>query len=64
MNESLTEIWIKLYLRPSIKTKKDLNYKYIWTSNGRIYLRKNEESQRICIKNEDQLAKLLSQVQN
>ena len=44
----------------SIKTKKDLNYKYIWTSNGRIYLRKNEDSQRIYIKNEGQLTKLLS----
>jgi hypothetical protein len=59
INESLTEM-NKALLKCCLKTKKDLNYKYIWTSNGRIYLRKNEESQRIYIKNEGQLTKLLS----
>ena len=50
----------KALFKCCLKTKKDLNYKYIWTSNGRIYLRKNDESQRIYIKNKDQLTKLLS----
>jgi hypothetical protein len=59
INESLTEM-NKALSKCCLKTKKDLNYKYIWTSNGRIYLRKNDDSQRIYIKKEGQLTKLLS----
>ena len=39
---------------------KELNYKYICTNLGQIYVRDDEDSNRIVIKNEDNLDKLLS----
>ena len=36
----------------------DLNISYIWTSNGRIYLRKSQDSPVIPINNKDDLKKL------
>jgi hypothetical protein len=59
INESLTEKNKEL-LKYCLKTKKELNYKFIWTSNGRIYLRRNEGSSAIHIKNKDELTKLSS----
>jgi hypothetical protein len=48
INESLTANNKEL-LKYCLKTKKELNYKFIWTSNGRIYLRWNEGSSAIHI---------------
>ena len=57
INESLTERNKGLF-NESVKTKKDLNISYIWTSNGRIYLRKSQDSSVIPINNTDDLKKL------
>ena len=43
INESLTEKNKEL-LRYCLKTKNELNYKFMWTSNGRIFLRRDEGS--------------------
>lgn len=59
INESLSDKNKEL-LKYCIKTKKELNYKFIWTSNGRIYLKRNEGSSAIHIKNKDELTKLSS----
>ncbi|XP_028412563.1 uncharacterized protein LOC114535456 [Dendronephthya gigantea] len=59
INESLTEKNKELF-KHCLRTKKELNYKFIWTSNGRIYLRQNEGSSVIHIKNKDELTKLPS----
>lgn len=45
-----------------MKTKKDLNISYIWTSNGRIYLRKSQDSPVIPINNKDNLKKTVSKL--
>ena len=57
INESLTERNKGLF-NESVKIKKDLNISYIWTSNGRIYLRKSQDSSVIPINNKDDLKKL------
>ena len=57
INESLTERNKGLF-NESVKTKKDLNISYIWTSNGKIYLRKSQDSSVIPINNKDDLKKL------
>lgn len=40
------------------KTAKDKNYKYVWVKYGRVYVRKDDESGCIYIKNLDSLNKL------
>ena len=57
VNESLTERNNVLF-NECLKVKKDQNYKYIWTLNGRIYMRKDESNPAIFIKNKDELYKL------
>ena len=43
INESLTKTNRKLF-RDCMKAKKDMDYAFIWTSNGRIYVRKDHRS--------------------
>lgn len=49
INESLTPSNRKLHAEAR-KIKKDKNYKYLWVKGGNIYIRKQENSQRIHIK--------------
>ena len=58
INESLTEKNKELF-RESLKAKKALKYKFIWTSNGRIYLRKDSNSRIIHIKDKNTIKELL-----
>jgi hypothetical protein len=57
INESLT-VRNKLLFKEALKVKKDLQYKFIWTSNGIIYLRKSTENNIIQIRNKDDIKKL------
>ena len=57
IQESLTPARKKLF-RSCLKVKKELDYNYVSTSNGRIYMKKFRSSQPICIKNTNDLAKL------
>jgi hypothetical protein len=57
INESLTQK-NKALFKQCLKMKKDLHYRLIWTSNGKIRLRKNSESSIIYIKSKDDLQKL------
>ena len=57
INESLTEANKELF-KATLKVKKDYRYDYIWTTNGKIYLRKDRDSSAILIKNEGELDKL------
>ena len=41
-----------------LKVKKELNFKFISTSSGRIFLKKDRSSQSICISSTSDLAKL------
>ena len=54
INESLTEVNKELFKA----TLKDHSYDHIWTSNGRIYLRKDRDSSAILIKDQEELNKL------
>ena len=55
--ESLTEINRELF-RAYLSVKKELKFNYIWTYNGRIFLRENRESSVIRIKSKDDLDQL------
>jgi len=44
--------------------RRDFNYKFIWTTNGRIFLRKTEYSKLIWIENEQILKFLDVRLQN
>ena len=57
INESLTERNKELF-NECVKFKKDLKFLYIWTSNGKIYLRKTQDSPVILVNNKDDLKKL------
>ena len=57
INESLTEANKELF-KATLKVKKDYKYDYIWTTNGKIYLRKDRDSSAILIKKEGELDKL------
>ena len=57
INESLTERNKELF-NECAKFKKDLKFLYIWTSNGKIYLRKTQDSPMILVNNKDDLKKL------
>ena len=58
INESLTES-NKALFKECVKVKKDLEFTYIWTSNGKIFLRKDKESPVVFIKTKDDIAKKL-----
>ena len=57
INENLTQERKRL-LWLTKQTAKNLNYTYIWTMNGKIYVRKNEDSSSFIIHNENDLSKL------
>ena len=57
--ESLTER-NKALFRSCLNVKRDKSYKFIWTLNGTIYLRKDENSDAIKIKSTEDLPKTLS----
>ena len=48
INESLTETNRKLF-RGCMKAKKDMDYAFIWTSNGRMYVRKDHRHRALFI---------------
>ena len=58
INESLTES-NKALFKECVKVKKDLGFTYIWTSNGKIFLRKDKENPVVQIKTKDDIAKKL-----
>lgn len=61
-------IFIVDHLTPELKkihasarlTAKKLNYKYVWIKNGRVFLRKMDNSEHIVVKNIEQLKNLES----
>ena len=55
--ESLTEMNRELF-RACFSVKKELQYKFIWTQNGRIFLRENKESSVIHIRSKADLDQL------
>lgn len=57
INESLTEKNKELF-RDCLKAKKDLNYSFIWTNYGKIYMRKSASSESIHIKDKLTLQKI------
>ena len=59
INESLTETNRKLF-RDCMKAKKDMNYAFIWTSNGRIYVRKDHRSPAVQITTHDDITKKMA----
>ena len=58
INENLTQSKKKLFWLTKQKAK-ELNFKFIWTNNGRIFVRKNEESLKKQVRIESDLDKLL-----
>ena len=56
ISESLTERNKKLF-GECVKVKKKLHFSFIWSSNGRIFLRKNQDSLPVAINNKDELEK-------
>ena len=58
INENLTERRKELFWE-CLKFKKQENYSFIWTINGRICLRKNQESRVNVINSKDDLRKLI-----
>lgn len=54
IGENLTDRGRRLYYHAR-ETAKALNYKYCWTSNGRIFMRKSDGEPHIMVKNESQL---------
>ena len=57
INESLTEANKELF-KATLKVKKHYRYDNIWTTNGKISLRKDQDSSAFVIKNEGELDKL------
>lgn len=60
--ESLTEKNRELF-KECLAEKKNLEFKFIWTNNGRIYLRENNDSPVFHIKNKDDIQKLKGSIQ-
>ena len=54
INENLTEKRKELF-RDRLKFKKEFNYAYIWTANGRIFMRKDRDSLVVSIKRKEDL---------
>jgi hypothetical protein len=57
INESLTEKNKSLF-GGARRAKKELGYSFIWTANGRIFLRKDKDSPAILIKSKDDISNL------
>jgi len=54
INESLTAYNRKLYWETRTRAK-ELGYRYTWTSNGRIFCKKDELAKKIQVRNNDDL---------
>ncbi|KAK4871578.1 hypothetical protein RN001_015702 [Aquatica leii] len=59
INESLTAER-RILLSKARKFKKDFNWKYVWTSAGKIFLRKTDNSKVIMITSQADIDKILS----
>ena len=57
INENLTQRRKHLFWLSKQKAK-ELNCKYFWTQNGQIFVRKNEESEKVLIRSESDLDQL------
>ena len=57
VSESLTQVRKKLY-KSALKVKKELKFKYLTTSNGRIYLKEDKGKKAFLINNESDFAKV------
>lgn len=57
ISESLTQTRKKLF-KAALKLKRELNFNFISTSNGRIFLRQNKDSRSHLITSDSDLAKL------
>ena len=57
ISESLTETNKKLF-KSALSCRKEFKYRFIWTSLGRIYLRKDDSSPALLIRDEGDIAKL------
>ena len=57
INENLISSTKEL-LKDVNKARRDAGYKFLWTQNGRIYVRKNEKSQPIIINSREDFTKL------
>ena len=57
MAESLTKKRKELF-KSCLKKKQDMEYRYLWTRNGRIYLRKDNDSPAILVDNLQLLERL------
>ena len=60
VNENLTQQRKKL-LWATRQRANENQFKYVWTNNGNIFVRKNDDAALISIMNETDLYKLLSQ---
>ena len=49
MNENLTQLRKKLFWQTKVKVKK-MNYKYYWSINGNIYIKKSDNSETLSVK--------------
>ena len=59
INENLTERRKEMF-RVWLKVKKELHYSYILTSDGGIYLRKDQNTSVVHINNKEDIQKLIS----
>ena len=57
INENLTQPRKELFWRTKQKAK-DLGYRYIWTNNGQIYHRKEDDSKAIIVNNSSDIEKI------
>ena len=57
INENLTQERKKLLWQTKQRMKK-LEIKFLWTMNGKIYVRKDEDSTSVIIQNEEDLNKI------
>jgi len=57
INENLTKLRKRLFWFTKQKVK-ELNYKFVWTHNGNIFIRKSEKTEKILIQSEDDLNQL------
>ena len=57
ISESLTESNRELF-KLRLKAKKDLRFNFIWTRNGRIFMRKDKEAPAVLIRSTDELQEL------
>ena len=55
MNENLTQLRKKLFWQTKVKGKK-MNYKYYWSMNGNIYIKKSDNSETLSVKSSKDLS--------